>query len=108
LVNPDKISIRHSYEEKRLKVAREVVDMFFAERVIYLVLSIISAAVVIFTGWQMLQNKPDTRPATLGLLFGTGGVVTFNLARLLTMFNTVIDKVFVSSTVRAGSNDANR
>jgi hypothetical protein len=90
-------------EEKRLEIARKIVRIFLPERVVYISLSAISAALVIYVGAQVLQSHEADKYKSLGMIFGSGGVVAFNLARLLHMFNTIIDKVFMSGNPAIGA-----
>jgi hypothetical protein len=90
-------------EEKRLEIARKIVRIFLPERVVYISLSAISAALVIYVGAQVLQSEDPGKYKSLGMIFGSGGVVAFNLARLLHMFNTIIDKVFMSGNPAVGA-----
>jgi hypothetical protein len=84
-------------QQVRLEIAKTIVGIFLPERIVYIALSAITAGLVIFMGAQALGNPPIKQSA-LAALFGSGGVVAFNLARLLTMFNTVIERVFGSNT----------
>lgn len=79
----------------RVATAKLIVNMFWPERFTYLLLSAGTACLVVFEATQALHD-PAKRIATIGSLFGSGGVVAFNLARLLTMFNKVIATVFVA------------
>ena len=99
-----------SDEEMRLKVATSIVSIFLPERIAYLTLSGLTAVLVIWQSWQIL-NSPDMlhdssiRTTALATLLGSGGVVAFNLARLLTMFNSVLLKVFGPDAPAPRNND---
>ncbi len=80
-------------QQVRLEIARDIVQMFNPERITYLVLSGLTALIVIVECAITVHTKSDMAVSG-ATLFGAGGVIAFNLARLLTMFNTVIEKVF--------------
>src|SRR5947209_3088014 len=92
----------------RLQVARDIVHIFAIERITYLVLSGLTALIVIVECAITVQTKSDMM-ASGATLFGAGGVIAFNLARLLTMFNTVITKVFEADpTTPRGANSVDQ
>jgi len=80
-------------QQARLEIARQIVQMFKPERIIYLSLSAITAAIIVYEAALTIHDKSQIISAG-ATLFGAGGIVAFNLARLLTMFNVVIAKVF--------------
>jgi hypothetical protein len=80
---------------ERMESARELVNLFRLERYSYLFLSCLTAAFVIYVGWQAYTSPIDNKIPTVVVLFGSGGVVTFNISKLLVMFNKVIDAVFL-------------
>ena len=88
-------SIPRSEQQERLETAERIVKLFTMERYMYLALSFLTALIVILETAITVHNHDAM--STLGVtLLGSGGVVAFNLGRLLTMFNTVIDRVFGS------------
>jgi hypothetical protein len=100
------ISVERSYFEEcmapqdettadRVESAKAIVKLFSLERYSFFAVSLITAAFVVYVGVQAVLYPAGNKLATLGALFGSGGVVTFNIARLLSMFNKVIDAVFV-------------
>jgi hypothetical protein len=85
--------MKKSDQEIRFELAERIVKLFWPERIVYLGLSGITAIIVIFEVVFSLHNQ-TLNLSTGWTLLGSGGVVTFNLAQLLRMFNTVILKVF--------------
>jgi len=83
-----------STADDRFEVAQKVVKLFRWERFSYLALTFITACVVIAVGVQDLFFKKDASVSSAILLFGSTGVVTFNISRLLNMFNVIISQVF--------------
>ena len=91
----------------RFEVAQRIVQLFRWERFCYLGLTFITACVVIIVGVQVL-TKRDASLTSASLLFGSAGVVTFNISRLLNMFNVIILQVFgphTDATRRANGGD---
>jgi hypothetical protein len=79
--------------DQRFATAERLVKLFWPERFAYLALSLLTAAVVIYAGVQIISDRSHSETA-LGLLFGSGGIVAFNIGRLLVMFNRVLKVVF--------------
>jgi hypothetical protein len=90
-------------EERRLEIASKIVRIFLPERVVYISLSTISAVIVIYMGAQLLRSEDSAKYTSLSVMFGSGGVAAYSLARLLHMFNTIIDKVFMSGNPAVGA-----
>jgi hypothetical protein len=88
-------------EALRLEVALQIVEIFRWERFSYLGLSFLTACIVIFAGYKAFQDA-HLSSSELTLLFGSGGIVGFNISRLLTMFTTVIEKVFNADSAKVG------
>jgi hypothetical protein len=96
-----------STAQDRFEVAQRIVQLFRWERFSYLGLTFITACVVIIVGFQDITKK-DASVGSAGLLFGSAGVVTFNISRLLNMFNVIILQVFgpdTDTTRRANGGD---
>ena len=88
--------------QNRLDVAKQIVELFRWERFTYLAVSLLTALIVILVG---LQARKDNAPISdLSLLFGSGGIIAFNVSRLLTMFNTVLGAVFKADKDAVGDN----
>lgn len=81
--------------DERFTLAKSIVQLFWPERYTYLGLSFITAVLVIWVGYKSI-TQPGTQGAAAGVFFGSGGIVTFNIGRLSTMFNKVFDAVLKS------------
>lgn len=79
---------------ERFEVAERIVQLFRWERFSYLGLTFLTACVVIFVGFEAI-TKPGASLSSASLMFGSAGIVTFNIARLLTMFNVILESVFI-------------
>ena len=80
-------------QQDKLDTASKLVKLFWPERFAYLALSVLTAALVIYIGLQVVRD-PSASKTSLIPLFGSGGIVAFNIGRLLSMFNKVIKVVF--------------
>jgi hypothetical protein len=90
---PNSVNPPLTDQQIRMEIARDIVQLFNPERYTYMVLSAVAALIVIVECGIAIHSQ--SLMSTTGVtLFGSGGVVTFNLGRLLTMFNKVIEKVF--------------
>lgn len=76
----------------RLTLAERILRIFRIERFTYLTVSVITCAVLIWAGYQML-SQPSARERLVGLMFGSAGVVSLSIARLLMVFNKVFKAV---------------
>jgi hypothetical protein len=90
-------------QQIRMGIARDIVLLFNPERYTYMILSGLAALIVLVECSIAIKNH-SIQTSTGATLFGSGGLVAFNLGRLLTMFNTVIENVFRASTAGAGTN----
>jgi hypothetical protein len=83
----------------RVAAIERITALFKWERQVYLVLTTASALVIIISGvYGIYKNGLDIPVATL--MFGSTGVVTFSIGRLLTMWNRAID--IVAGVLKAG------
>jgi hypothetical protein len=81
--------------DDRVVAARHIVKLFNPERYCFLILSFLTAAFVFYVAVQAYLSPTGNKTGTFMAFFGSGGIVAFNISRLLTMFNRVIDKVFL-------------
>jgi hypothetical protein len=81
-------------EQQRYATAEQIVRLFRPERIIYLSLSVVSALLVLYLGCETILQPGDKMTAS-GFLFGSTGLITFNIGRLLKMFDKVFDAVLL-------------
>jgi hypothetical protein len=79
--------------DQRFATAERLVKLFWPERFAYLVLSMLTAAVVVYVGIQVIRDPTQSKTSLIPI-FGSGGIVAFNIGRLLSMFNRVLKVVF--------------
>jgi hypothetical protein len=78
--------------DERLRAAQGIVRLFFPERMSYLVVCLLSALTLLSTLWtNIAQNRAS--PAQLTLMLGSSGLITISTARILRIFDRVIDRV---------------
>jgi len=76
----------------RLSLAEKILKLFRIERFTYLGVSLVTTLVLILVGYQSLTQQYASKSAA-GLMFGSAGVVTLSINRLLVMFNRVFKAV---------------
>jgi len=72
--------------EEKLKVVQDLVKLFQLERMVHLTTTIISLLMLLTSGgFLIVRSKAD--PATLTLIFGSSGLITYSANRLLRMWD---------------------
>jgi hypothetical protein len=75
--------------DERLKVVEELIGVFKFERYVYLGISVISFAALIFVAIRLLtKESPDYGQSVF--LFGSSGAISFTGARLLRMWSDAL------------------
>jgi hypothetical protein len=74
-------------------IVRELLREFWLERYAFLGLSVLAGLVTVYAGFEALHDKSNLRNS-LGLFFGSGGVTTFTVGRLLTFFDKITKIAF--------------
>jgi hypothetical protein len=69
---------------ERLEAVRQLMQFFKAERIAYLSAAIVSVAMIFYCAFQVLTKDPT--PSALVGLFGSGGMISLGMGRLLTMW----------------------
>ena len=75
---------------ERVSAIERVTALFRAERMVYLVLTSLALILLIISAVMLIVQRGATA-ATLTLLFGSSGLVTVSLARLLKMWDRALD-----------------
>ena len=84
------INIENMTLNERMKVAGEITKLFSIERYVYI--SCCGVAVLLLlanAGMVIYEKKADA--TELALLFGSGGLITYSMGRLIYMWNKIID-----------------
>jgi len=69
---------------ERLEAVRQLMQFFKAERIAYLSAAIVSVGMILYCAFQVLAKDPT--PSALVGLFGSGGMISLGMGRLLTMW----------------------
>jgi hypothetical protein len=71
---------------------KELLKLFWLERYAFLTLSIVAGALVVYAGFEAIhETNNGNRASAVGLFFGSGGVATYSIGRLLVMVNKVTE-----------------
>jgi hypothetical protein len=72
--------------DKRLRAVQTLVKLFSFERYVYLGITSLSLLMLLLAAGKLLiSNHPDV--AVLAALFGSSGLITYSLGRLLRMWD---------------------
>lgn len=82
--------------ENRLKVVKQLTDLFKFERMVYLSVSLISLIMLLGSALSlMIRGQAGT--AELTMLFGSSGLITYSSGRLLYMWNEALRRIIPST-----------
>ena len=74
--------------QDRVSAVRELMRLFWAERIAYLFAAIAALAMILYFGMQTLSRDPST--STLTAIAGSGGLISIGMGRLLTMWTQAL------------------
>lgn len=74
--------------QDRLSAVRELMRLFRAERIAYLIAAVASVAMIFYFGTQILSR--DTSTSSLIAIAGSGGLISIGMGRLLTMWTQAL------------------
>ena len=73
----------------RMDAVERLTRLFKAERLVYLSVSSISLAILLISaGWLLIKGQAG--PAELTGLFGSTGLITYSMGRILVMWNQAL------------------
>ncbi len=81
---------------ERLEVVKELTNLFKFERMVYLVITLLSL-IMLMSSAVSLMLKGQAGPAELTMLFGSSGSITYTAGRLLFMWNEALKRLIPSS-----------
>lgn len=81
---------------ERLEVVKELTNLFKFERMVYLVITVLSFFMLLSSAVSLMV-KGQAGPAELTLLFGSSGSITYTAGRLLFMWNEALKRIIPSS-----------
>jgi len=77
---------------ERLEVVKELTNLFKFERLVYLVITVLSF-IMLLSSAVSLMVKGKAGPAELTMLFGSSGSITYTAGRLLFMWNEALKRL---------------
>lgn len=91
----------------KIEAARQITALFQMERYAYVSSCAIAVGLLIFCAIMVMRAEP-TNYAVLGSLFGSGGLITYSVGRLIFMWNKVVDIVLMEGAQRGGQDNGNQ
>ena len=80
----------------RVEAVRELTRIFMFERIVYLVATSLAAAMAIFSASSIALTRQATT-AELTLLFGSSGMLTYSVNRLIFMWYEALKRLMPSN-----------
>jgi hypothetical protein len=78
--------------EERLQAVERLLKVFRLERITYLTVTGLALVMMLSAAVQMMLEK-QLSPSTLGLLFGSSGLISYSIGRVLKMWDQAIAMV---------------
>ncbi len=91
--------------DQRLRAAKQITELFNFERYIYMACSVI-AVILLFISAIRLLVEGNVDYVGLGALFGSGGLITYSIGRLIYMWNRILELI-LSRNINGGNNNGN-
>jgi hypothetical protein len=74
--------------QDRVSAVRDLMHLFRAERIAYLIAAIASVAMIFYFGMQILSRESSV--SSLTAIAGSGGLIAVGMGRLLTMWTQAL------------------
>ena len=74
--------------QDRVSAVRELMRLFRAERIAYLLAATASVGMILYFGLQIIQR--DVSTSSLTAIAGSGGLISIGMGRLLTMWTQAL------------------
>jgi hypothetical protein len=97
---------RNGLQEK-LDAARQITMLFKMERYVYVSCCGIAVLLLLYCAYQVL-NKETPDFVIIGSLFGSGGLITYSIGRLIFMWNKIVDIVLMEGMQKGGRDDGDK
>lgn len=75
--------------DRRLEAVKTLISIFRLERITYLIITVLSLFMLLIAA-SMVMLKGNRDIAILGALFGSSGLITYSLGRLLRMWDQAL------------------
>jgi protein-S-isoprenylcysteine O-methyltransferase Ste14 len=74
--------------QDRVSAVRELMRLFWAERLAYLLAAVVSVGMILYFGMQIVSRDPTI--SSLTAIAGSGGLISIGMGRLLTMWTQAL------------------
>ena len=74
--------------QERVSAVRDLMRLFWAERLAYLIAALASVGMILYFGLQILSQ--DATISSLTAIAGSGGLISIGMGRLLTMWTQAL------------------
>lgn len=91
----------------RVAAAKEIVRVFRAERMTYMLISLLAVGMLFTILWKQFTAS-DLSAAQLLAYFGSSGLIAVSAGRVLYMFNLVVKRVFLEPPPPAGAGEEDK
>lgn len=88
-------SVPNDERERRLLIAKQLLDVFKFERMAYIVATLIAVTMLLIFGIVLLFSHESHESYAMALgMFGSSGVIGYSIGQLLRMWNQVLGIIF--------------
>ena len=77
--------------EQRLEAVHQLIRLFRPERIAYMIVAIVSVGLLLYCAVLIIEREPS--PSALMGIFGSGGLISLGMGRMLTMWTQAIQLV---------------
>jgi len=97
---------KNKYQDQ-IEAATQITMLFKMERYVYIGCCGIAVLLLIYCAYQVLQTNPNNT-VVLASLFGSGGLITFSVGRLIFMWNKIVDIILMEGVQKGGRDDGDK
>jgi hypothetical protein len=97
---------KNKYQDQ-IEAATQITQLFKMERYVYIGCCAVAVLILVYCAFRVLQkDTPDY--VILGSLFGSGGLITYSIGRLIFMWNRIVDLVLSEAIQKGGRDDGDK
>jgi len=93
--------------KERLEAAKEITKLFNVERYVYISCCGVAVLLLLINAVRLFERS-EVDYAGLGLLFGSGGLITYSTGRLIFMWNKILELILMAKTENGEKDDGNK
>lgn len=94
--------------QDKIDAARQITMLFKMERYVYVTCCGFAVLLLFFCAFQLLTTEPPNYPVVVSSLFGSGGLITYSIGRLIFMWNKIVDIVLMEGISKGGRDDGDK